>query len=121
MRLTTELDKDMVDLINYHLSDRSRDTLACYTGWRHETMKEYNTQGEIDWMISYFYLDFKFDMIIVMQRDNKFSKSLWRILRDTIDKRVKPLRVMSDPSNEAIVEGAKRHGGVWMNDEIFFN
>ena len=118
-RYTTELEQDMIDLIEYHLPGRSKDTLTWYENFTQETVLYYK-DDKLDGMISYFYLDFGFDTIIVMQRDNVFYKSMWRILKDTIAKRVKPLRIMSDPSNKVLVKGAKRHGGQWHHDEAWF-
>ena len=117
---TEELNEDMIDLIEYHLAGKSRDTIAWYKNFEHETILYYNDEDKLEGMISYFFLDFKFDTMIVMQRDNVFYKSMWRILKDTIKSRVKPLRIMSDPSNKVLVEGAKRHGGQWHHDEIWF-
>ena len=120
MEYTTELEDDMIDLIEYHLPGRSRDTIAWYSNFEHETILFYDDEDKLDGMISYFFLDFKFDTVIVMQRKNVFYKSMWRILKETIAKRVKPLRIMSDPNNDVLVKGAQRHGGVWIDDEIHF-
>ena len=119
-RYTTTLEKDMIGLIEYHLPGRSRDTLSWYENFEHETVLYYDDEGQLDGMISYFFLDFRFDTVIVMQRDNVFYKSMWKVLKNTIAKRVKPLRIMSDPSNDVLVKGAKRHGGEWMQDEVWF-
>jgi len=119
MTKTTELNKEMVDLIKHHLPGRSRDTIAWYENFRHDTVLEYNDKGEVEWMISYFFLDFVFDTMIVMQRDNKFPKTMWRILRDTAHSRLKPLRIMSDPTNKVLVKMIEKHGGVWHGDEIW--
>jgi len=116
---TTEVSEDMIDLIEYHLPGRSRDTISWYKNFSQETILYYK-DGKLDGMISYFFLDFKFDMIIVMQRDNVFYKSMWKILKKTIQERVKPIRIMSDPNNKVLVRGAIRNGGKWVDDEIFF-
>jgi hypothetical protein len=71
-------------------------------------------------MISYFFLDFRFDMMIVMQRNNRFYKSMWQILRDTTQNRVKPIRIMSDPTNEVLVKMTQKYGGEWHYDELWF-
>ena len=118
---TTKLNSDMLEIIEHHLPDRSRDTISCYEMWNHETYYEYNKEGKIDWMVSYFFLDFKWDMVIVMQRDNNFTKQLWKILKDTIKNRIKPLRISSDPTNKVLVRGAIKNGGIWHDDEIWFN
>jgi hypothetical protein len=117
---TTELTEDMVELINHHLPGRSQDTIACYKMWEHETVLFYNEDGTLDAMISYFFLDFRFDMMIVMQRNNRFYKSMWQILRDTTQNRVKPIRIMSDPTNEVLVKMTKKYGGEWHYDELWF-
>lgn len=111
---------EMEELIEYHLPGRSRDTLSCYKMWDHETLLYYTPEGKLDAMLSYFFLDFPFDMIIVMQRDNKFYKHMWRTLRDTTQQRVKPLRIMSDPNNRVLVNKVKEYGGEWHKDEIWF-
>jgi hypothetical protein len=120
MERTDKLNKDMLDLIEYHLPGRSRDTISWYENFKHDTVLFYDDDGILDGMLSYFILDFKFDTMIAMQRDNKFYKMMWKILKDTIANRQKPLRIMSDPTNKVLVEGAKRHGGVWHHDEIWF-
>ena len=119
-RHTTELTEDMIGLIEYHLKDRSGDTITWYRSFKHETILYYDIEDKLEGMISYFFLDFVFDTMVVMQRDNVFYKSMWRILKDTIKNRVKPLRIMSDPNNKVLVKGAIRHGGTWMQDEIWF-
>ncbi len=116
---TTELTEDMIGLIEYHLKERSGDTITWYKSFTHETILYYDGD-KLDGMISYFFLDFVFDTMILMQRDNTFYKSMWRALKDTIKNRVKPLRIMSDPSNKVLVKGAIRHEGVWHHDEIWF-
>ncbi len=109
-------------LIKHHLPGRSKDTLACYEMWEHEDYLEYDKDtGELIGLISYFKLDFKFDMIIAMNRDNIFSMTQWRILRNTIKNRVKPLRIQSDPNNPTLQAVVKRLGGKFINDEIYFN
>jgi hypothetical protein len=121
MERTNELTEDMLGLIEYHLPGKSKDTIAWYKYFKHDTVLFYDDDNNLDSMLSYFILDFPFDMMIAMQRDNKFSKEMWRILRDTIHLRVKPLRIMSDPNNKVLVKGAIRHGGEWHQDEIWFN
>ena len=117
---TEELNEDMIDLIEYHLRDKSRDTITWYKNFKHQTVLYYDEECKLQGMISYFLLDFQFDTMIVMQRENVFYKSMWRILKDTIKSRTKPLRIMSDPKNDVLVKGAKRHGGQWHHDEIWF-
>jgi hypothetical protein len=117
---TKELNEDMLELIEYHLKGRSRDTISWYENFEHDTVLFYDKDNNLDSMLSYFILDFPFDTIIAMQRDNKFNKYMWRILRDTIHSRVKPIRIMSDPNNKVLVKGAIRHGGEWHQDEIWF-
>jgi len=120
MERTTELNREMVDLINHHLPNRSRDTIVWYENFKHDTVVEYNDEGEAEWMISYFFLDFPFDTMILMQRDNKFPKKMWKILRASLINREKAIRIMSDPSNKVLVKMAEKYGGVWHQDEIWF-
>ena len=117
---TDKLNKDMLELIEYHLPGRSEDTISWYENFKHDTVLFYDEDNVLDGMLSYFILDFKFDTIIAMQRGNIFYKDMWRILKDTIANKVKPLRIMSDPSNKVLVKGAERHKGVWHQDEIWF-
>ena len=109
------------DRIKEHLPGRYKDTLACYKAFKHQDWEEYNDEGELIGFVSYFLLDFKHDMIITAAKDNKFSKAQWRILRDTLRDRVKPIRIQSDPNNKALHKGAARLGGVFIEDEIYFN
>ena len=114
--------RSIEDRIKEHLPGRYKDTLACYDMWDHEDWTEYDEDtGELIGFISYFFLDFRFDMIITAAKNNRFSKKQWRVLRDTIKNRVKPLRIQSDPSNKALIKGAARYGGRFIEDEIFFD
>ena len=108
------------ELLIDHLGTRVEDTLSCYAMWEHEDWEDITDDGELIGFISYFLLDFKFDMVITAAKNNRFSKTQWRILRDTIVKRVKPLRIQSDPSNTAIQKSAKRFGGIFLEDEVWF-
>ena len=108
------------ELLIDHLGDRVDDTLQCYDMWKHEDWEDITDDGELIGFISYFLLDFKFDMVITAAKDNNFSKTQWRIIRDTIRERAKPLRIQSDPSNKALHKGAARLGGVFLEDEIWF-
>ena len=58
------IDKQIKELLMYHLPDRHTDTLACYEMWKHQDWKDMNTDGTINGFISYFFLDFRFDMVI---------------------------------------------------------
>ncbi len=105
-----------------HLPGKYEDTLRCYDVFKSESWEDRDEEtGELLGFVSYFFLDFKYDMIITAAKDNRFSKSQWRVLRDTLRKRVKPIRIQSDPSNLALHKGAKRLGGEFYDDEIFFN
>ncbi|OYT57747.1 MAG: hypothetical protein B6U76_00125 [Desulfurococcales archaeon ex4484_217_2] len=117
---TTELLPEMIDLIEWHLPGRSKDTISCYQMWDHETLLYYDEEGNLDAMISYFFVDFPFDMMIVMQRNNKFYKDMWKVLRDTTQNRVKPIRIMSDPNNKVLVRKTKQYGGEWHQDELWW-
>ena len=112
--------KTIEDRIKEHLPGKYEDTLACYRMWKHQDWVEYDDKGELIGFISYFFLDFKFDMIITAAKDNKFSRIQWKILRDTLLKREKYIRIQSDPTNKALVKGAKKYGGYWIEDEIHF-
>ena len=117
---TMNIDKQIKELLIHHLPNRYTDTIACYDMWRHEDWKDMNPDGTINGFISYFFLDFKFDMIITAQWDNKFSKAQWKIIRDTIVNRTKPIRIQSDPSNPILHKVAKKYGGKFVEDEIWF-
>ena len=107
--------------IKEHLPNRYADTLACYDMWEHEDWEDRDEDtGELIGFISYFFLDFKFDMVITAAADNKFSRAQWKILKHTIENRVKPLRIQSDPTNKALRKGAARLGGKFVEDEIYF-
>jgi hypothetical protein len=118
--IENELKDEMIELIEYHLPGKSTDTVNVYKHFNHQSILYYDEDGKLDAMLSYFYFDFPYDSIVSMQRDNKFNKHMWRVLKDTIASRVKPLRIMSDPNNSVLVKGAIRHGGVWHQDEIWF-
>ena len=108
------------ELIKAHLPNNHRDTLACYKAFEHEDYLEYSKEGELIALVSYFYLDFKWDLMVAMAKDNKFTKTQWKVLYDTIKNRAKTIRIMSDPNNPALVKAVKRHGGYWIDDEIIF-
>ncbi len=106
--------------LKHHLPNRYTDTLRCYDVFEHEDWEEFAEDGELIGFVSYFFLDFKWDMIITAAKDNIFSKTQWRIIKNTIENRVKPLRIQSDPNNKALHRGAARLGGKFVEDEIFF-
>lgn len=108
------------DRLKAHLPDRYEDTLACYDIWKHEDWEDRGDDGELIGFISYFFLDFKWDMIITAAHANNFSKAQWRILQATLQNRVKPIRIQSDPNNLALHRGAARLGGYFIEDEIYF-
>ncbi len=112
--------KTIEDRLKEHLPNRYTDTLRCYAAFEHEDWEEFTEDGELIGFVSYFFLDFKWDMIITAAKDNRFSKAQWRVLKDTIKNRVKPLRIQSDPNNKALHKGAARLGGKFVEDEIFF-
>lgn len=108
------------DLLIDHLPNRYNDTLKCYQMWEHEDWEDRDSSGELKGFISYFKLDFNFDMIITAAQGNVFSRAQWKILKHTIENRVKPLRIESDPSNKALHKAAARLGGKFFESEIFF-
>ena len=108
------------ELVKLHLPGRYHDTLKFYEAFKHEDYLEYDEDGELIALVSYFYLDFKWDVIITMAKDNRFTKKQWKVLSKTIDNRAKMLRIMSDPNNPALRKAVDRHGGYWVEDEIIF-
>lgn len=114
--------RSIEDRIKAHLPDRYQDTLNCYKVFTHEDWEDIDEDtGELIGFVSYFFLDFKYDMIVTAAKDNRFSKEQWRVLKDTLRNRVKPIRIMSDPTNIVLHKGAARLGGIFIEDEIFFN
>lgn len=107
------------DRLREHLGDRVADTLKCYDMWEHQDWEDITDDGELIGFISYFLLDFKFDMIITAAKDNIFSRTQWRIIKDAVVNRVKPLRIQSDPSNIVLQKIVKKYGGVFLDDEIW--
>ena len=113
--------KTIKELLIHHLPGRYADTLACYDMWEHQDWEDRDKEtGELKGFISYFFLDFRFDMVIVAQQENRFSKDQWRVLRDTIQYRTKPLRIQSDPYNKVLQRAVKKYGGKFVEDEIYF-
>ena len=114
--------KSIEEMLIDHLPNRYQDTLNCYDIFTHEDWEDRDEEtGELLGFISYFFLDFKHDMIITAAKDNKFSKAQWRVLRDTLRARVKPISIQSDPKNIALHKGAERLGGEFYEDTIYFN
>lgn len=108
------------DMIREHLLE-PRDTLACYKCFSNESWEDRDEEtGELVGFVSYFFLDFGFDMLIAAAKDNKFSKAQWRVLRDTIKNRVKPLRIQSDPTNPVLHRAAESFGGFFVDGDIYF-
>ena len=107
------------EMLIEHLKE-PKDTLACYECFNNESWEDRDPEtGELKGFITYFFLDFEYDMIICAATDNKFSKSQWRILRDTLNNRVKPIRIQSDRYNMALRKGAKRFGGYFTGGDIY--
>lgn len=110
------------DRIKEHLPGRYKDTLSCYKCFEHENWEDRDPDtGELVGFVSYFFLDFRYDMLIAAAHNNRFSKSQWKVIRDTIVNRVKPIRIMSDPNNPLLHKIAHKYGGKFIEDEIFFN
>ncbi len=107
------------ELLEEHLVE-AKDTIACYRCFEHEDWEERGEEGELLSFVSYFYLDFKYDMIITASRSNVFSKKQWSVLRDTLLHRTKSIRIQSDPKNIALHKGAARYGGYFIDGEILF-
>ena len=108
------------EMLIEHLPE-PKDTLACYECFRHESWEDIDPEtGELVGFLTYFYLDFEYDMIIAAAKDNKFSKAQWRILRDTLRSRVKPIRIQSDPKNPALHKGGARFGGYFSGGDLYF-
>jgi len=122
--IENELNEDMIELIKHHLPNNHLDTIRLYENFNHETVLYYITDERgirrLDAMISYFFFDFSYDSIVVMQRDNNFNRDMWKILKDTIKTRSKQLRIMSDPTNQALRRAVERLKGYWVEDEIIF-
>ena len=106
--------------IKEHLPGRYADTLACYKVWEHEDWEDKDESGYLKGFVSYFFLDFKFDMIITAAENNRFSKEQWKVIRDTVVHRVKPIRIQSDPGNPILHKIAHKYGGKFYDDEIWF-
>ena len=114
------MDKQIEEMLIAHLPNRYADTLACYSMWKYEDWKDIQEDGSMNGFVSYFFLDFKYDMIITAATDNKFSKTQWRVLRDTIVNRTKPISIQSDPSNKILHKAAEKFGGKFYEDVIYF-
>jgi len=114
--LITTIEEMLVE----HLPE-PKDTLSCYKCFRNESWedKDPNT-GELVGFVTYFFLDFGFDMLIAAAKDNKFSKAQWRVLRDTIKNRSKSLRIQSDPNNPVLHRAAESFGGFFVDGDIYF-
>ena len=114
------MDKQIEEMLIQHLPNRYEDTLACYEMWVNENWKDIDSDGNFNGFVSYFFLDFKWDMIVTAAKDNRFSKEQWRVLKHTIRNRTKPIRIASDPSNPVLHRVAKSFGGKFFDDEIWF-
>ena len=113
--------KTIEDRIIEHLPGRYHDTLKCYEVFEHEDWEDRDPNtGELIGFVSYFFLDFSYDMIITAAKNNKFSREQWRVIRRAVKKRAKTLRICSDPNNPTLVSVVKRMGGYWIEDEIIF-
>jgi hypothetical protein len=106
--------------IREHLPEPN-DTLACFKCFRHESWEDIDKDtGELIGFVAYFFLDFEYDMIIAAAKDNSFSKEQWRVLKHTIGKRVKPIRIQSDPNNKVLHRAAKSFGGYFSGGDLYF-
>jgi len=110
------------EMLIQHLPNRYEDTLNCYRCFKHESWEDRDEDtGELLGFVTYFFLDFKHDMIITAAKNDRFSKAQWRVLRDTLRARVKPIRIQSDPNKIQLHKGAARLGGKFYGDEVFFD
>jgi len=108
------------DRIIEHLPE-PKDTLACYECFRNESWEDIDKDtGELLGFVTYFFLDFEYDMLIAAAKDNKFSKEQWRVLKHTIGNRAKSLRIQSDPNNKVLHRAAEKFGGYFTGGDIYF-
>jgi len=114
------MDTQIKEMLMLHLPNRYEDTLACYDCFTYEDWKDYNEDGSLKGFISYFFLDFKYDMVITAATGDIFSRAQWKILRDTIKNRTKPISIQSDPNKPALHKAAARLGGEFYDDTIYF-
>ena len=111
--------EDIEKMIIEHGGDTLEDTLLAYRMFKYENYLEYK-DGELIAFISYFPIQ-EFDMIISIAKDNKYTRSQWRVLSKLIDNRDKPIKIVSDPSNTALIKAVERHGGYWEDEVINFD
>jgi len=106
------------DRLKDHLPNIWGPAVDCYSNYIHEDWYDYAEDGELLGFISYFFLEDKSDMIITAAKDNRYSKAHWRVLRDTLINRSKPIRIQSDPKNKVLHKGAEKFGGFFLGSEI---
>ena len=106
------------DRLKDHLPHIWGPAVNCYKKYKHENWYDYAEDGELLGFITYFFLAGKSDMIITAAKNDRYSKDHWRILRDTLIHRTKPIRIESDKDNNVLIRGAKKFGGFFLGTEI---
>lgn len=106
------------ELIIHHLK-RPIETLLVFKYFKHSDWIEYE-DGKLISLVSYFKLDYSFDMVVAINKDNIFTPRQWRVIFTILKNRTKEIRIQSDSSNDKLHKGAKRFGGYFEEDEIIF-
>ena len=109
--------KDLAQFINEYCDEF---TLKVHQAYPHYSWIDI-VDDEIVGFISYFPLeDNDFDVVVSHNKDNKYTLTHWRVLRNTLKNRKKYLVINSDSSNEALIKGAKKYGGYFIGEDLHF-
>ena len=112
--------KDITQFINEYCDTT---TQRAFQVFESATWIDVDKNGDIQGFISYFPLDevnADFDMVITHSKNKKYSLNHWRALKHVIENRTGYLVINSDKTNQALVKGAKKYGGIFIGDDIHF-
>ena len=114
------IDKQIEEMLRQHLPDRATDTLACYEAFKHDDWKDLDEEGNLKGFVSYFFLDFTHDMLITAANNNTFSKTHFKVVKDTVLNRDRPLRISADQNKKILHKLVEKYGGKFFEGEIWF-
>lgn len=106
------------ELIIHHIHTPV-ETLLAYRYLDHTDWEEY-VDGQLLSLVSYFGLEYEYDMIIAINRDNIFTLGQWKYISKLLKTRTKEIRISSDPINKILHKGAKKYNGYFVDDYIVF-
>ncbi len=110
------------ELIESHCGAQAYETAWAFNYLPHEKEIKYDTNnGDVISIVAYFPLErLNFDMIIMIHKDNKFSLSQWKWLKNKLINRQKEIRIAIVDNKDYLAKLASKYGGILQDDVLIF-